>query len=867
MRKETHVSSFAKATHGSLKHCNLYHSRSSTGTYPVVQFKTHSNMKLPHQLLKTYRRYKEDEQDLLEWIESTAVKSGFKPPGQQTKLSGRARPLVHPQKLKSHVKTREGDRFSNKEVTISILEIIPLVTTIVQCPRIISVPEEIVGLLRTIIELRKACVEWFRQNTNQNDSETRRRNENHIYPLTVLQAAVSILEPKFPAKRPAKYQKVKPAENTKGNAFVLKTHQPEASEPNPKESHLASDESRRSPPSNVAQTLRMNEQEQIQDEFDLAKFCMLSDIQEIEDFIVLELVRYSLDQANADVLPFLSNAAIDIVAKMGAALREQFDQQILEHGCHEATRTPKVDLLQSPLVRMQGLISSRLRGPAKSSSAEAHHYHEEVFHPEVVYFGAPVVEQAKIEKSFINHVFHLHRPADALGEYLVTVDYTFESMRQLFSSEIRQHKRSTSVGIVFAIRIAFLTTLLLKDHREFSLIQLKHTASKFADLAAARDELWKSSLYRSRRIESIRLRLGPEPANTKNLHLACVPSVRISNSKIHLSQHHLTSAWNDSLLRMIYANDSIRAMEKSNVVKVLAHLWNLLHEEAHLDVAWPDMQYLLAVLGEDYMFQSERPTLARNGSKWIRERMMFCMNFMKDTTASASSRVTPYSDVKEFVPHEFRYGSSSTPVYTLLSCRDDGSVGSPDRAVDLELIVTAAVVSGIIEQTSQLIDFDQGGTIKNRSELWKVKDQRPDLQPVELLALTKRALLKEFRVLNFDYFALERTTLELAKDTLSLHDEVPAEMKVCPHAFGILEFTAQGIYVYPPGSPILSQLAAMFKRWLESNGHVGVQGLNITEQRPINPKSLLSSLRPEVLVMVKKIVEMRGLREDVFSKD
>lgn len=49
----------------------------------------------------------------------------------------------------------------------------------------------------------------------------------------------------------------------------------------------------------------------MQDESNLAMYCFHADLEELEDYLVLELACYAIDQQNTDTLPFLNNTAID----------------------------------------------------------------------------------------------------------------------------------------------------------------------------------------------------------------------------------------------------------------------------------------------------------------------------------------------------------------------------------------------------------------------------------------------------------------------------------------------------------------------------------------------------------------------------
>lgn len=57
------------------------------------------------------------------------------------------------------------------------------------------------------------------------------------------------------------------------------------------------------------------------------------------------------------------------------------------------------------------------------------------------------------------------------------------------------------------------------------------------------------------------------------------------------------------------AQTSLFMIDASTVVKRLAQLWNLLKEEDVLSQAWPDIRFLLNVMGDKFFFKTVRPVL------------------------------------------------------------------------------------------------------------------------------------------------------------------------------------------------------------------------------------------------------------------
>lgn len=101
----------------------------------------------------------------------------------------------------------------------------------------------------------------------------------------------------------------------------------------------------------------------MQDEFNVAMYCLHADLDELKDYLVLELVRYAIDQKNADTLPFLINTAIDRALYMQEDLCKLVDdshlaRQKIEEFDHRNNSREKHKQKRpaSSLRRLQGII-------------------------------------------------------------------------------------------------------------------------------------------------------------------------------------------------------------------------------------------------------------------------------------------------------------------------------------------------------------------------------------------------------------------------------------------------------------------------------------------------------------------------------
>lgn len=132
-------------------------------------------MALPEHLLRTYRRYKAEEEDMLQWIAEEARKRNIR---ISSKLKGRARTIAR----------REGLS------KLAIFDVLPPVAALAASPQPPSMPMRIAEKLATVLELRKKCVAWYRSNTPQDDQLTRDANARHQHCVIVLQEAALLLQ-------------------------------------------------------------------------------------------------------------------------------------------------------------------------------------------------------------------------------------------------------------------------------------------------------------------------------------------------------------------------------------------------------------------------------------------------------------------------------------------------------------------------------------------------------------------------------------------------------------------------------------------------------------------------------------------------
>ena len=150
---------------------------------------------LPHFLFDSHKRYKDDTNRVASWLAETAQKCGYslkldapvsRPPGR---LKGKARK-----------EAREKERAQSAEAitsavrhTLTVDDFVDLAQRIANHNPNIKVPSLILGLLRSAINLRNRCSNWFQGNATT--VEDKFDNSNHSHFIGVLQSVEKILEP------------------------------------------------------------------------------------------------------------------------------------------------------------------------------------------------------------------------------------------------------------------------------------------------------------------------------------------------------------------------------------------------------------------------------------------------------------------------------------------------------------------------------------------------------------------------------------------------------------------------------------------------------------------------------------------------
>ncbi|KAK5080790.1 hypothetical protein LTR70_008718 [Exophiala xenobiotica] len=863
-------------------------------------------MQLPSHLLRTYRRYKTEVKDLLSWICDSAEKVGHSIAPQHNttsvKLKGRERAEA---RRAPEARKNVTDNDYYEEPTIAIFDIIHSVRAIASSPTITSGPADVAKKLLHVLTLRRRCLHWYRSNTSQHDRATRLENEKHEHPVSILEQEVDILRHKLPRPVLASPVRLSPAPTPAGIAF----NPPIQDAKHVDVSHaLGSDESDKSDTiltslsddgeaeldhklptaGDVAvgipealPTPRLSEDDRIQEDYNLAQFCLYQDIEQIEDYLFLELVRYALDQQNSDWLPLLANTAIDMVLKMYRSIDTLLkDPKKCRIGFLKHMVESNPDAFNKlPLMRMQDTIAKQVAiSEAQKEAAKAYQvvvverrYPE--FHREgrdLDYFGTTVEQQKLVEQSFVAAIWDAEIPSEPSGVQPWFMDSVSKVIQRAKNYKPRGGYVffSVDVATAFTLRLNLLATMVLGEKRSIAFDAHRKTA--LAESAQSKKwDKFKHTLAPDGRIKDISPNLVESLAHLskdKQRYLEM-----LNNDLQFLAQlNPFFCCLNNHHVRMHTAVESVQITDQGFVVQLLGHVWNLLREEQYLTSGWLDLDFLIGALGVDFVFQGKRPTIAA-GREALGYRIWYAFGLKKKVVAKLVSlffsKKRPMGEICIKRHMRSRFISSDVPVFWVLYCREHWDTSEYDLgAVDAVLVTAAVVIPPILGQKPVEVVFsDRKGSISNRPQLWKQFDKGPKLDAPDPLSLMKSGLRRDFSMLDFDYLKFHKRCRELVNklvDAFGEFESSPFHLYDKPTTADKAKYIVWDLLLSDK-KEMHVKAAQVFEEWLQEDGDVGVAGI------PEKPRSTSFPLplKPQIVQVVQDIVRRRGLMDGVFTRE
>lgn len=855
-------------------------------------------MQLPDHLLRTYRKYKEQEAVVIDWICTTAEGYGFAI--KKRKLKGKEK--VKARKAALSATSGRTDTHSSSdwhhEQQIAILDILAPVQAIVDSDKFKFVPEDICLKLFEVLQLRKQCAAWYKSNTAQHDAATRADNEKHQYPIFILQQAIRLLKIKFSNKQ---HKVEKTSAESSSSKKDLRSNQPDysvlgsdtdsdpfvscSSDTDTSCSSLsdpASTAKARTTPETIA--LRSSKEERTEDEYDLAQYCLYRDLEEMEDFMVLEFVRYSLDQQNSDFLPYLMTVAIDRALQMIFAIRKFVEDNSGDHlkfqerWLRKMHRENYQTLVTTPLLRMQQAIGNMIahnhiakeqRQKAKSTGTiiveggPLYQFSDSVVTPD--YFNATPEDQMDMDQSYVHTLFLDQRPKEQLA---LNADMTSSLIDHLLADDFAGTGGKQvwlDVHVAFAVRMRLLLRLILGEKAMIAYESLQKHATQRARLQLQLKLYVDGDLYHDAVDPKLQRTFIDSAALKPREHLQLHDEVN-GRCQQYLMLNHISCCMTMSRWRMVYASNLISAIDTTCITKVLAHLWEVLRHKGLLSREWQDLDYLQGKLGRKFFFQTDAED-AITDLAIIRRRIFYAMGMKWKTVEPFLYGGMPPHFWKFRGHQHLCYIASDRPTFILLDFRNQHDMFKSDKGtIDLELVANATLVRPIIGKPPEEVRFSDlnSSAIANRAELWKLLDEGPTLSHAQLLSTIKEGLRQDMRVVDFGYVEMLEATAQLVNTLFAAFGGLPgsrfAGMSEGTPWEKLRKLMFDVFLDFHPAK--LTRIAGVFDEWLKKYDNIGSRQLPPKCPEPTYPLPL----RPDVIKIVEGIVQRRGLLDKVFTK-
>jgi hypothetical protein len=280
---------------------------------------------LPDFLFDTHKRYKADTNRVAEWLAETAQKCGLKLETEPvaSRPSGRLKG-----KARKEARIAAATAPSARHI-VTVKEFTDMAQFIVQQKRAIRVPETILGFLRSAINLRQRCTDWFQRQSIEGDKST----DQHSHFIGVLEDVLQILEP---ISRPKARQKDVALSMEKLSLNATSQSPPEPCK-NPYEILFAEEDSVTKPSPtletrpNVQRTqatpappkMKYEMESTIEDMY-FAIFCLFDDLNRLRKFLLDLWTQYKLGSCDLITASVTTNSAIELVHRAEKDLAASF---------------------------------------------------------------------------------------------------------------------------------------------------------------------------------------------------------------------------------------------------------------------------------------------------------------------------------------------------------------------------------------------------------------------------------------------------------------------------------------------------------------------------------------------------------------
>ena len=277
---------------------------------------------LPKFLFGSYKQYKSDTNQFLEWLDRTAKECS--PPVEQPKPNTKGKTPAAKRKAKRIVEANTPSHMKPLPTggKVPLSHFVALARVVADSGRNIRVPRLVAVMISRAIALRKQCSAWFHKHAKGES----RVNRAHTHFVVVLEEVLHILKahPSDPAgasqeqKEASNGKPVDEVEALENRFAVLDLEEAEESEKEEKEGGEAS-ASPPNPPAEASQKPDVDVYDDAEDDEEgkreeaiFAVYCLFEDMRKLRDFIKQIWQDYKQEKVDLISAALTTNTAIDL---------------------------------------------------------------------------------------------------------------------------------------------------------------------------------------------------------------------------------------------------------------------------------------------------------------------------------------------------------------------------------------------------------------------------------------------------------------------------------------------------------------------------------------------------------------------------
>lgn len=836
--------------------------------------------KLPSSLYNTYRRYKQDEQQLTHWVWQSAKQCG-------------------------HVFLSSITRSDE----LSVLQILPPLKSIAASSKIVSVPDQIARCLQKIILQRTKCVAWFEKNTKHDDLETQHSNESHLYPLSILRDATSLLQHKLPANI-YRTKKKSDEENaasqdplldfvnrfnglTVEEADVLEKLQSTVADKDVL--HEATNTSTRDKPKE--KPVRDSTFNMTEDEMKMLQYCIMEDMQVYEAVVVREWISYLVGAQTITGATLVSEHAIDMLRQqeqdqfmrnvdLSTGLRSNVMIFMRPTGVSSTLERTEAGNIISPIYRMQEIVSDYLSGKFQQWDLKPKPGRPRTSH----YFDSTIDEQADWERETL--LILIYTVQDAFFSASKGEGRCNMFTRLMACALVNAASMTSSDSFPFVIAFAARMQVLIYHICDRSEEKVRCDFNQLTERIEKR-------LLDVERCLTIKLPVFDNvDASVKQNWLKWINGWKqvlptwkmqrdrgvfgIHNTFYFLLVYTIESSLNIPLIELVFHTQTFVA---------IAILFDICSQEGMVSVEWPDLSFLSSHVTEELIYNGMKSSKAdrRNLLKYLQGKLGYKIQSGEDLPEDFQVGLCMDHDCEPFFSRR-RTNAATHCLLLPASSICITRVYNKDLFYDttsesVRLAVRGITLPRLLGQTpkyANLVEREKRYSLENHHDLASLAAAGPMLSIEDHFALLRDQLRHEQELASFDFsnfykgcvhFGLllgqcdgsEGPDADKGFFDISQPDIVSAKFKLQLYTT-MLATVISGENESPTGGRPrrLKEFAGLSKNlanWIAKKGDVGMKSVQAIEPE----RKHLSTLDPALQTKLKDLVMKHGIPDDAFS--